>query len=130
MNQYGETKGTSVSHYLNKMLTFILYNQEFSETKAVIAAIVNFEKAFNTENHEIIVTKHADMNVAAWLLKIIIGFISERILLVAYKGGESEEKYMPEGGPQGTVLNLVCYYSIYLIIMRGTPEREKQFHKR
>ena len=50
------------------------------------------------------------MSVAAWLLKIIIGFISERILLVAYKRGESEEKYMPEGGPQGTVLNLVCYY--------------------
>ena len=45
--QYGGIKGSSSSHYLIHMITYSLYNQDLKEPSAVIAAMVDFEKAFN-----------------------------------------------------------------------------------
>ena len=44
-SQYGGTKGSSSSHYIIDMITFILYNQDLKEPKAVLTAMVDFEKS-------------------------------------------------------------------------------------
>ena len=49
------------------------------------------------------------MGVTAWLLKIVIAFLSDRRMLVKYKGKESTVKYLPRGGPQGTLLGLLLF---------------------
>ena len=108
-NQYGGIRGTSVSHYLIELITFILYNQDLNEPRAVLAAMVDFEKAFNRQNHAKLITKLADWGVPAWLLKIVIGFLTERELVVVYKGEESESKSMPGGGPQGTIVGMILF---------------------
>ena len=59
--QYGGTKGSSSSHYIIDMITFILYNQDPKEPKAVLTAMVDFEKAFNRQNHHKLITKLSDM---------------------------------------------------------------------
>ena len=64
-NQYGGIRGTSVSHYLIEIVTFILYNQDLNEPRAVIAAMVDFEKAFNRQNHAKLITKLGDWGVPA-----------------------------------------------------------------
>ena len=66
--QYGGIKGNSVSHYLVEFINFILYNQDDKEPTAVLACLVNFPKAFNRQDHTILVTKHCDMGLPAWLL--------------------------------------------------------------
>ena len=104
--QYGGRKGSSINHYLIDLISFILLNQDLPETRAVLATMVDFSKAFNRQNHHILITKLSDMGVPGWLLKIVIGFLKERKLIVTHNGAASGTKDMPGGGPQGTVLGM------------------------
>ena len=45
--QYGEIKESYVDNYLIDMISYILYNQDLMEPGAVLAAMVDFEKALN-----------------------------------------------------------------------------------
>ena len=107
--QYGGLKGSSISHYLIDFVNFILYNQDLKIPHAVVAAMVDFSKAFNRINHNIIITILSDMGVPGWLLRIIIGFLSNRELILRYKGLTSNRKRLPGGGPQGTRLGLFLF---------------------
>ena len=66
----------------------------------VLAVIVDFYKAFNKINHNTILNILSEMGVPGWLLNIVIGFLSDRELIVRYEGGSSSRKAMPGGGPQ------------------------------
>ena len=108
-SQFGGIKGSSSSHYLIDMITYILYNQDLKEPRAVVAAMVDFEKAFNRQNHHKLISKLSDMGVPGWLLNIVIGFLKDRTLVVSYRGEKSEAKKMPGGGPQGTILGMFLF---------------------
>ena len=108
-SQFGGRKGNSCNHYIIDMITFILYNQDLKEPKAVLAAMINFKKAFNRQNHHIILTKLHDMGVPGWLLNIVKGFLEDRTLSVSYKGENLNNKKMPGGGPQGTILGMFLF---------------------
>ena len=107
--QFGGIKGSSISHYMIEMINFILYNQDFNLPIAILACAVDFSKAFNRQNHHILVTKLADMGVPGWLINVVIGFLTERNLVLKYKEAEAERKALPGGGPQGTLLGLVLF---------------------
>ena len=49
------------------------------------------------------------MSVPNWLLKILMGFLKNRKLVVKYNGAYSEMKDMPGGGPAGTILGMVLF---------------------
>ena len=89
--QYWGVKGSSVIHYLIDLICFILYNHDLKEPIAALAAMVDYEKAFNRQNHNILITKLNDMGVPGWLLKGIIGFLEDRELIVTYKGEQSRK---------------------------------------
>ena len=52
------------------------------------------------------------INVPSRLLKIVISFLSNRTILVRYKGEISKSKSLPEGGPQGTLLGLLLFLAL------------------
>ena len=58
--QYGGTHGNSICHYLIEFLNFILHQQEQDST-AVLAFLVDFSKAFNRQDHSILITKLCDL---------------------------------------------------------------------
>ena len=120
--QYGGTKGNSISHYIIEFINFILLNQDSSEQTAVLASMVDFSEAFNRIDHTKIVTKLSDMGVPGWLLKVVIGFLTNRRMLVRYKGKVSNIKNLPGGGPQGTLLGLFLF--IILINDCGFEDQE------
>ena len=107
--QYGGLKGNSITHYLIEFVNFILSNQENSEPTAILACMVDFSKAFMRQNHNILITKLSDMGVPAWLLRIVMSFLSDRTMVVRYKGATSSEKRLPGVGPQGTLLGLLLF---------------------
>ena len=107
--QYGGVKGNSVSHYLMEFLNFILYSQDDPEPTAVLAGLVDFAKAFNRQDHLMLVTKLSDLGVPSWLLKLVISFLQNRSMIVEYKGKMSGCKMLPGGGPQGTILGLLLF---------------------
>ena len=65
--QFGGLKGNSISHYMIELIHFILYNQDYNLPIAVLACAIDFSKAFNRQNHNILVTKLSDMGVPGWL---------------------------------------------------------------
>ena len=71
--------------------------------------MVDFSKAFNRQTHNLLVTKLSDMGVPGWLLRIVIAFLSDRKMVVRYKGKMSGVKSLPGGGPQGTLLGLQLF---------------------
>ena len=107
--QYGGIKGNSITHYLIEFINFILMNQDSQDQTAILACLVDFQKAFNRINHNLIVTKLSDMGVPGWLLRIVIAFLKNRKMLVRYKGKLSSIKSLPGGGPQGTLLGLLIF---------------------
>ena len=78
--------GGPICHYIIEFINFILLNQDSSEQTAVLACMVDFNKAFNRMDHNIIITKLSDMGVPGWLLKVVIGFLTNRRMLVRYRG--------------------------------------------
>ena len=104
--QYGGQKGNSVNHYLIELVNFILYCQDSPEKIAVLACLVDFKKAFNRQSHEILITKLSDLGVPGWLLKLVIAFLQNRRMIVKLKDKFSSEKFLPGGGPQGTIIAL------------------------
>ena len=102
--------------------------QDLKEPRAVLAAMIDFEKAFNRQNHHKLLTKLSDMKTPGWLLNILKGFLENRTLTVKYKGEKSGQKRMPGGGPQGTILGLFLF--IIQINDAGFPEEDRELGKR
>ena len=119
-SQYGGRRGTYTNHYLIDFISFILYNQDLTEPLAVLAAMVDFKKAFNRQNHLILITLLGDMGIPGWLLNLVVGFLQERELILSYKGAKSGVKEMPGGGPQGTVLGM----SLFIILINSAGFKE------
>ena len=88
--QFGGTKNTGTAHYLIEFLTFILYNLDNPESTAVIATMIDFSKAFNRIDHNLIITRLADLQVPSWLLRVVMGFLENRKLKVKFKGATSD----------------------------------------
>ena len=107
--QFGGLKGSSISHYMIELLNFILYNQDYDLPIAVLASTVDFSKAFNRQNHNLLISKLSDMGVPGWLLNLVMGFLTDREMVVNYDGVSSEKKQLPGGGPQGTLLGLLLF---------------------
>ena len=121
--QYGGTKGSSISHYLIELVNFVLFNQDLKIPHTVLAAFIDFSKAFNRINHNLIIKLLSDMDVPGWLLKIVMGFLTEREMILKYKGGCSTKKSLPGGSPQGTRLGLLLF--LILINAVGYENLEK-----
>ena len=107
--QYGGLKGNSITHYIIEFINCILSCQDSDDQTAILAVMVDFSKAFNRQNHNVLITKLSDMGVPAWLLRIVMAFLTDRRMLVRYKGKESGIKPLPGGGPQGTMLGLLLF---------------------
>ena len=120
--QFGGLKGNSISHYLIEMINFILYNQDYNLPIAILACTIDFSKAFNRIDHNLLVTKLSDLGVPGWLLNLVMGFLTERSLLLKYKGETSKSKPLPGGGPQGTLLGLF----LFLILINDCGFQTKQ----
>ena len=90
--QYGGIKGHSISHYLKEFTNFILYNQDMKNPRAVLAIMIDFSKAFNRQNHNKLIQILSHIGVPAWLLKVVMSFLTEREFIVRYKGKCSGRK--------------------------------------
>ena len=107
--QFGGMKDNSIAHYMIELINFVLYNQDFNAPIAVLMCAVDFSKAFNRINHNIVITKLADIGAPGWLLNIVMGFLLHRVMVVRYRGATSNSMQMPGGSPQGTLLGLILF---------------------
>ena len=94
-------KGFSITHCLIKLLHFVHSNLDLKKPHAVLAAYVDISKAFNGIDHNLVIQDLYDMQTPAWLLNIVISYLSDRSMHLTYNGVQSKIKKLPGGGPQG-----------------------------
>ena len=121
--QYGGRKKCSISHYLIDFVNFVSYNQDIKHIQAILAVAVDFSKAFNRQNHLILIEMLSKLGVPGWLLQVVIGFLDKREMEVTFDGETSGRKRLPGGGPQGTILGLFLF--LILINSAGFSENPR-----
>ena len=110
MDQLGGMPGCSVSHYLINMIHFILSKLDPKKSpSSIIAAFVDFSKAFNRMSHNRLVIILSDLEIPTCALRLILSYLKNRKMCVRYKGAVSENQSIPGGGPQGSLLTVLCF---------------------
>ena len=103
------------------MTNFILYIQDL---KATLAIFHDYKQGFTRCQHLIFIeTLSIDYNLPGWLLRILIGYCSQRKLRVCYKPNIGEEQDIPGGGGKGLPLGLWIF--LFMIDSAG-PEGNSQ----
>ena len=109
--QMGGTKGGSTLHYLVLLFRFILSNTDRPDKgpRAVLTTMVDFSKGFTRICHNRTLIRLSDWGVPAWLLKIVASYLTNRTMIVRYKGVQSKEHSLPGGGPQGDAVGHILF---------------------
>ena len=92
-------KGSSITHYLIKLLHFIHSTLDKKKPHSVIAACVDISKAFNWVDHSLVIQDLFDMHTPVWLLKIVFSYLTERSMVLTFNSAKSTQKSLPGGGP-------------------------------
>ena len=106
-------KGFSITHYLIKLLNFVHATLDKKKSHAVLAACVDISKAFNRVDHTLVVQDLYDMHTPAWLLNIVISYLSDRSMFLTFNNSQSTRKMLPGGGPQGAYLGGLIFIIKY-----------------
>ena len=106
-------KGFSITHYLIKLLQFVHSTLDLKKPHAVLAACVDLSKAFNRVDHTLLIQDLYDMHTPAWLLNIVISYLTDRSMFLTYKNSQSSKKMLPGGGPQGAYLGGLIFIIKY-----------------
>ena len=102
-------KGFSITHYLIKLLHFTHSVIDLKQPHAVLAACVDFSKAFNRVSHNLLVQDLFDMHTPSWLLNILVSYLSGRSMVMSHMGHVSTSRALPGGGPQGALLGGIIF---------------------
>ena len=101
LDQYGNTKGSSTTHYLIKLTDEAYRSTDIGE--ATTAVTIDYSKAFDYVDHSILIEKLVLLGVRAEVINLIISFLSDRSHNTKMKGKLSEFADISCGVPQGTV---------------------------
>ena len=99
--QYGNTKGSSTTHYLIK-LTDEAYKSTDKEN-ATTAITIDYSKAFDLVDHSTLINKLSELGVRNNLINLVLSFLSERKHYTNANGVKSELVSITCGVPQGTL---------------------------
>ena len=102
-NQCG-LKGSSVTHYLIKLLHFIHSTLDLRSPHAVLAICIDLSKAFNRVDHILVIQDLFDMHTPPWLLNIVFSYLTNRTMTIRFRGAQSSLHNLPAGSPQGAFL--------------------------
>ena len=81
--QYG-MKGSSIVHYLIKFLHYIHSTLDLRQPKAVLAVLIDLNKAYNRVSHLHVIQDLFDMHAPGWILAILFSYLSGRSMTMAY----------------------------------------------
>ena len=107
-NQYVSIKKSSTTHALVDLLHQCYTSTDASKQYARIL-LLDFSKAFDLINHNILLQKLASFGLPNILMKWIASFLTERTQQVKLCNTQSDWNYIHGGVPQGTKLGSVLF---------------------
>ena len=112
--QFGNQKGTSIQHYLIRMIHRILGvldSNSKGEVCAVIANFVDWENAFPRQCPKLGIESFVNNGVRPALIPLLINYFQDRHMTVKWHGVKSLTRRINGGGPQGATLGILEYLS-------------------
>ena len=106
--QFGSVKGSSTVHALVEPL-HNCYNSTDASRNFVWILLLDYSKAFDLINHQIVLQKLSDMGTPALLLRWIAAFLTARQQQVRIGGSQSSWYQLCGGAPQGTLLGVILF---------------------
>ena len=111
--QCGGLKGSSITHYLVRLLHFTHKFLDKRDPYSVLLALIDLEKAFNRVSHQLVIEDLSDMNVPGWILQILVSYLTDRSMYMRYQGQSSSKKLLPGSCPQGAYLGILLFIIIF-----------------
>ena len=110
MSQFGGRRGSGTEHlivcYIDRILKLL---DSMPSKTAVIAAAADFMTAFDRTDPTITAAKFIKIGVSPSLVPILISYLSDRKMIVKFRGAQSTPQNLIGGGPQGTLLGGLQY---------------------
>ena len=100
-SQFGNQEGTSIQHYLVKMLHKIFTEVDKSNV-AVIASLIDWKEAFPRQCPKLGVESFIKLGVRSSLIPVLVNFFQERKMQVKWHGKLSDVQELNGSGPQGS----------------------------
>ena len=108
LNQFGSLPGLSTTHALLSLVHH-LYKATDQRDQCVRVLLLDFSKAFDRINHNILLRKMRDMAVDPTLIAWVRSFLSNRKQRVRIGSSTSCYQQVNGGVPQGTVLGPILF---------------------
>jgi len=105
--QFGCLKGRSTAHALTSMLN--TWQSSLDNGHSVRLLLVDFSKAFDRVNHNILFQKLLDRNVPQCLLRWLFSYLSLRQQRTRVKSKTSSWQYLNGSMPQGSLLGPLAF---------------------
>ena len=112
--QFGNQKGTSIQHYLIKMIHRILTvldNNSRKDIFAVVANLIDWNNAFPRQCPKLGVESFLKNGVRPSLIPVLVNYFQGREMSVKWHGCRSVPRVIHGGGPQGATLGILEYLS-------------------
>ena len=106
-NQYGFRKGKSTEHAVLKLMDY--FYDAINKQEFCIAVFIDYQKAFDTINHTILLDKLEKYGIRGRALDLIKNYISNRRQQVRIGTSLSNEKTTNIGLPQGSVISPLLF---------------------
>ena len=109
-SQYGNEKGTSIQHYLIKMVHRILTALDTNskrETFAVVANLIDWNSAFPRQCPKLGVDSFIKNGVRPSMIPLLVNYFQDRQMSVVWHGCQSVPRRIKGGGPQGATFGIL-----------------------
>ena len=106
-NQFGFQKGMSTEYAINSLLHNIVHSINKDETGFCI--LLDFAKAFDTVNHEILLDKLQYYGIRGTALKWFQSYLLDRMQCTEIGNTQSNLEYVKCGVPQGSILGPLLF---------------------
>ena len=111
LQQYGNVRCVSTSHYLVSLLQFLHQGADKLNTVGTVV-LTDFSKAFDMVDHNLLMEKFIHIGVRRSIIPWLCDFLSNRMQCIRYNATLSDFSTLSAGLPQGTKLGPIGFQVI------------------
>ena len=118
--QFGFRGGRSTAHAIQYLVKYI--TESINNRRITAAVYLDFSRAFDSVNYELLLYKLTDMGISRMLVNWIKGYLNNRQMCTKFNGHVSPQKKLVCGVPQGSIIGpilFLCYINDIINVATG-----------